>query len=275
MNNTPPSIPVPLPPPFAVGRTAEIYAWQEGTILKLYRDWCPPNWVDHEARIAAVVNQAGLPAPRAFDIVEVNGRRGLVYERVDGDSMMQEMLRQPLELPRYGRILADLHLEMHCQSAPTLPSQHSQLEHSISNAKDLPDDLRAAALQALARMPDGDRLCHGDFHPENVLMTVRGALIIDWMTANRGNPWADVARTHLLLTIGQTPARINIFMRTLILFGRRTFYGAYMKRYQASAPEGKQQLQAWIPIMAAARINEEIANEQQALLAIVTAGLKA
>ncbi len=275
MNNPQSSIPDPLPPPFAVGRTAEIFAWQEGTILKLYRDWCPPDWVDHEARIAAVVTQAGLPAPRAFDIVEVNGRRGLVYERVDGDSMLQEMLRQPLKLPRYGRMLADLHLEMHRQSAPTLPSQRSQLEHSINDAKSLPDDLRAAALQALARMPDGDSLCHGDFHPENVLMTAKGPLIIDWMTANRGNPWADVARTHLLLTIGQTPAHINILMRTVILVGRRTFYRAYMGRYQALAPEGKQQLQAWIPVLAAARLNEEIANEQQALLAIVTTGLKA
>lgn len=258
-----------------MGRTAEIFVWQEGTILKLYRDWCPPNWVDHEAHIAAVVNQAGLPAPRAFDIVEVNGRRGLVYERVDGDSMLQEMLRQPLMLPRYGRMLADLHLEMHRQSAPTLPSQRSQLEQSINAAKSLPDDLRTAALQALARLPDGDRLCHGDFHPENVLMTAKGPLIIDWMTANRGNPWADVARTHLLLTIGQTPAHINILMRMLILVGRRTFYRAYLGRYQSQTPEGKQQFHAWIPVLAAARLNEEIANEQQALLAIVTAGLKA
>jgi uncharacterized protein (TIGR02172 family) len=263
-----------LPTPFAVGRTAEIFAWQEGTILKLYRDWCPSSWVEFEAHIAEVVTRAGLPAPRAFGIVEQNGRRGLVYERLDGDSMLQVMLRQPLKLPWYGRMLADLHLEMHRHSVSDLPEQRGQLKHSITAAKILPDDLRTGALQALDRLPDGDRLCHGDFHPENVLMTARGPVIIDWMTANCGNPWADVARTHLLLTIGQTPARINVLARMLILLGRRAFYGAYLGRYQANAPGGKQQLQAWIPVLAASRLNEEIANEMPALLKIVEGGLK-
>jgi aminoglycoside phosphotransferase (APT) family kinase protein len=187
--------------------------------------------------------------------------------------MMQAMLRQPLKLPGYGRILADLHFEMHSQAATTLPKQHSQLEHSITEAKLLPDDLRIAALDALARMPEGDRLCHGDFHPENVLMTARGPMIIDWMTACCGNPWADVARTHLLLTNGQSPARLNIFMRLLILIGRRAFYNAYIQRYQSRAPHDRQQLRAWIPIMAAARLNEEIANETPALLKLVREGL--
>jgi uncharacterized protein (TIGR02172 family) len=262
-----------LPPPFAVGRTAEIFAWQEGTILKLYRDWCPSNWVDHEAHIAAVVTQAGVPAPRAFDIVEVDGRRGLVCERVEGISMLQAMRRQLWKLPAFGRMLADLHLDMHGHSVTSLPEQRQQLERSINAAKSLPDDLRAAVLQALARLPDGDRLCHGDFHPDNVLMTAKGSVIIDWMTANRGNPWADVARSHLLLTLGR-PSGNTITLR-LLLLARSAFYRGYLERYQASTPEGKKQLQAWIPILASARLNENIAHETPALLNIVRAGLKA
>ncbi len=257
----------PLPPPFAVGRTAEIFAWQEGTVLKLYRDWCPSNWVDHEAHIASVVAQAGLPAPRAFGIVEVEGRRGLVYERVDGESMLQVMRRQPFKLAAFGRMLADLHIEMHRQPADTLPAQRVQLERSINEAKSLPGDLRGAVLAALARLPDGDRLCHGDFHPDNVIMTPKGPRIIDWMTANHGNPWADVARTHLLLTLGQPPG--NALAMRLILLARGFFYRGYMQRYRALAPEGRDQLQAWIPVMAAARLNEDISHENPALLRIV------
>jgi hypothetical protein len=83
----------PLGQPFAVGRTAEIFAWEEGTILKLYRDWCPANWVEHEAHIALVVNQAGIPAPTVGDILSVEGRRGIVYERVYFMAIfIQEML---------------------------------------------------------------------------------------------------------------------------------------------------------------------------------------
>ena len=258
---------VSLPAPFAVGRTAEIYVWQDGKILKLYRDWCPSNWVDHEAHIAAIVTAAGVPAPKAYEVVEVNGRRGLVYERLDGISMLQHMRTQPLKLAAYGRTLADLHLEMHSHSVPVeIPNQKAQLEGSIRMAKQLPEDVRQAALAALAGMPEGDRLCHGDYHPDNVLMTSQGLKVIDWMTANRGDPWADVARTHLLLSFGQPTGNPLSFL--LFTIGRTAFYNGYMNRYRAVCPQGAERLKAWIPIMAAARLNEEIPNEMERLQAL-------
>lgn len=259
-----------LSSPFAVGRTAEIFAWKDGTILKLYRDWCPSNWVDHEAWIAGVVTQAGLPAPRAFEIVEVNGRRGLVYERVEGDSMLQTMRRQPLKLAAYGRMLAELHFQMHCQPGTTLPDQRAHVERSITAAEGLPADLRAAALKKLADLPAGDRLCHGDFHPDNVLLSPQGPVIIDWMTANCGSPWADAARTRLLLTIGQ-PVHTNLLMR-LLLLGRWFCYRGYIRRTLELSPQGREPIQAWLPVMAVARLNETITHERQKLLKIIREG---
>ncbi len=77
--------------PIAEGRTAEIYSWGDGHILKLYRDWWPSHWVEYEARIGRAVHAAGIPSPGAQEIIEVNGRRGLIYERFDGVSMLQDM----------------------------------------------------------------------------------------------------------------------------------------------------------------------------------------
>lgn len=65
----------------ARGRTAEVYAWGDQQILKLYFSEFPSHWVDYELKIARVVQDAGLPSPKVGEIVEVNGRRGLVYER--------------------------------------------------------------------------------------------------------------------------------------------------------------------------------------------------
>jgi tRNA A-37 threonylcarbamoyl transferase component Bud32 len=259
-----------LTTPIAIGRTAEIFAWRDGTILKLYRTWCPPDWVDYEAKVAAIVTQSGVPAPKSFEIVEVNGRRGLVYERVGGVSMLKQLSRQPLKLAAFGKILADLHFEMHRHTVPALPPQRGGLERAIHSAKLLPEELRAAALQRLASLPDGDRLCHGDFHPDNVLLTSKGPLIIDWMTANRGDPWADVARTHLLLTTGQPVG--SSFLSRLMLLGRQQFFQAYRKQYEALNPGGNEQLRVWLPVMAAARLNENIENEQGSLLRVVREG---
>lgn len=47
------------------GRIAEIYAWGDNQVLKLFREWCVPDWVDCEAQIARTVHAAGAPAPAA------------------------------------------------------------------------------------------------------------------------------------------------------------------------------------------------------------------
>ncbi|MGA9349675.1 MAG: aminoglycoside phosphotransferase family protein, partial [Anaerolineae bacterium] len=60
---------ISLTTPIATGRTAEVYAWQDGQVLKLDRDWCPRAWVDYELRIARIVDAAGLAAPVPGDLV--------------------------------------------------------------------------------------------------------------------------------------------------------------------------------------------------------------
>jgi hypothetical protein len=70
--------------PIAQGRTAEVYDWDSKHVLKLYLEWCPRDWVEYEARIARAVYESGVPSPAAGEIVEVNGRRGLIYERLEG-----------------------------------------------------------------------------------------------------------------------------------------------------------------------------------------------
>ena len=50
-------------------------------------------------------------------------------------------------------------------------------------------------MERLAGLPDGDQLCHGDFRPDNLVLTASGPVVLDWMTATRGVPVADVVRT--------------------------------------------------------------------------------
>jgi hypothetical protein len=64
--------------PIAVGRTAEVFAWDDNRVLKLYRDWCPADWVEYELKIGRIVQGAGLPVPAIGDLVDVEGRRGVI-----------------------------------------------------------------------------------------------------------------------------------------------------------------------------------------------------
>ena len=259
-----------LDKPIAVGRTAEVYAWDEGQILKLYRDWCPPGWVDFEARIGRVVQDAGLPVPAVGDMVEINGRRGLVYERLEGVSMFNTLIARPWTIVRFGRLTAELHAAMHASPSPfDLPDQRARLKGAIERAQSLPDDLRRKTLAVLETCPDGDRLCHGDFHPDNVLMTQRGPVIIDWMTATRGDPLGDVARTVLLMTVGEPPTGVLIRLLTRLMRGSRSVRTAYLKRYFESRPEGRERLGKWLGVTYAARLAEDIKGETKQLIAFV------
>ena len=62
-------------------------------------------------------------------------------------------------------------------------------------------------------------------------MSHEGLRVIDWMTASRGDPTADVARTVVISTFGGLPDDLNIFVRSLIRIARGFFFRQYLKEY--------------------------------------------
>jgi uncharacterized protein (TIGR02172 family) len=256
--------------PIAQGLTAEVYVWDETRILKLFREGRSPEQVAREAHIARMVHAAGLPVPAVGEIVEVDGRRGLIYERVDGLSMTDSISRRPWTASRSARRWAELHADMHARGAmQELPSQREDLANHIQAARILPADSQRAALRALATMPDDDRLCHGDFWPGNILMSSRGPIIIDWIDATRGDPLADVARSSVLLLGALASTQFSWLQKAIIW----RVHATYLRRYFQLRPGGQAQCKAWQPIVAAARLSENVPGVQTWLLATVEAGL--
>jgi len=245
--------------------------WDDGHILKLYRDWCPPDWVEYEARIARAVHEAGIPSPNVGEIIEVTSRRGLLYERLEGPSMLEDMNARPWMLLKYARLLAELHRQIHQQSISGLPSYKARLDYDIRNNSHLSEELRNKALDRIASLPNGEKICHGDYHPGNVLVTKSGPIVIDWMTACIGSPGADVARTSLLLSIGAKAAgkQVRPIIRNVIKLYHRT----YLQRYRLLEPEPVKEAARWSPVIAAARLSENIIPERKALIKMVEEGL--
>jgi Ser/Thr protein kinase RdoA (MazF antagonist) len=256
--------------PIAQGRTAEVYDWDSDHVLKLYLDWCPSDWVDYEARIARAVHKAGVPSPATGEIVEVNGRRGLIYERLEGISMLQDLNARPWTFLEHARALAELHVKINQLSIEGLPSYKDGLGYSIRRTPHLSTDLRDKALRLLEDLPDGRNVCHGDYHPGNVILTERGLVAIDWMTAKAGSRWADVSRTNLLLSIGVKGVGRQVRLAVKILVG--LFHRRYLARYTELSPNSQEELDRWMPVTAAARLDEEIAPEREALIQMVKEG---
>lgn len=259
------------------GRTADAFVWGQDRILKLYQPHMPPESVKQEFVFTQAARTAGLPVPAADDLVEVEGRPGILFERVSGPSMLKVMITQPWKIASLASLLAELHARVHrCEVPVGLRTQRQQIESAIQSCPDLSASAIQAVLAHLYQRLQGQQLCHGDFHPDNVLMTPGGPVIIDWMTGCRGNPLGDASRTIMIFrTSGLPPGPPSFFKHGFRLF-RRLVLSSYQKRYLQIHPAAPQELAAWQLPLLAARLREVTAypREKQMILAQVLAMLE-
>ena len=93
-------------PRIAQGRTAEVFLWKDSQILKLFLVGFPARLTEYEARVTGAVHDAGLPVPAVERVVEIDGRTGIVFERIDGTTIDGPQLAIPWIGTRYARIFA-------------------------------------------------------------------------------------------------------------------------------------------------------------------------
>lgn len=263
----------------AEGREAEIFPWEDGSVLKLFRTERPIEWIENEAAAMNAVRAAGGPAPEARGIVREDGRPGLLIERVDGPDMLTIFGKKPWMLWPCGRILGEAHAALHDVVAPLELSPHKdRLRTHIEAAAAEAPEHRALAdfvLETLDALPQGDRICHGDYHPGNVLLTPRGPAVIDWPAATRGDPHADVARTLLLLDISKPPPGSPLLVRVLERYARRLLRSRYLAAYRSKRALDDALVVRWRVPVAGARLHDGIEDERDALMAILRGAMAA
>jgi thiamine kinase len=263
---SPSGVPLSLDRLVSLGRSSEVFRYGRGHVLKLYRAPGRPQDVVTEFRATRLAQELGLPVPRAVAILECEGRTGILFEHLHGGTMLDACRRRPLTtLTEIGRLARLQHAINACAGA-CLPDQRETLRLQVEGAR-VPDVVRRAALAALARLPGGLRLCHGDLHPQNVICAPDGPRVIDWQKATAGDPAADVARTALLLRYG----RIDLGRLARYLpvdAGRAALARFYVEcRRQLGGP-GRAEVGAWrLPLLVARLYGQPAANEAEVLAA--------
>jgi aminoglycoside phosphotransferase (APT) family kinase protein len=248
------------------GREAEVFMWGDDAVVKLYR----PGFAGYRAESAALATLDGCGlAPQLLEVVDYAGRPGLVLQRLDGSDMLNLLQSQPWRMLGLARALAGAHRVVHGVHAPAgLPDLRQLLATRIDDAV-LTPQLRTFAMRVLDGLPAGDQLCHGDYHPGNVLVAADRTSVIDWTNASRGVPEADVARTALLLRYADPLPGTPPLRRGLMAAGRSVFARAYMRAYGGGSPRPPGRLDSWTVVNAAARLAEGIEAEQPALSAVL------
>jgi aminoglycoside phosphotransferase (APT) family kinase protein len=153
------------------GRAADVFDIGAGRVLRRYRDGARHGQVLTEATAMRHLAASGFPVPAVHD---ADGS-DLVMDRLDGISMLTAIERGPWRLGR----LADLWAALHRR-------------------------LAAVPVGALAdaglpvRFGPPESVLHLDFHPDNIMLTPDGPMVIDWSNVALGPAAADVAQSWII-----------------------------------------------------------------------------
>lgn len=251
----------------AHGRTAEILAWGDKKILKLYRAGIPEHLISAEYRITSEVFQSGIMCPEPIETVAYEDRQGIVYARIDGMTMLQSISRKMWSVRAEGKRMARLHRHIHQQGVSNkLPSQKQLLSERMEQTQLLTTEEKRRLIKGLQSLREDNKLCHGDFHPDNIILGAEKEWVIDWMTGMAGNPAGDVARTYLLLKCGTMPQGTPKVVVAIVALIRRQLLKAYMKEYLKASELTMEEINQWIPAVAAARLTEWLPEEEKSEL---------
>ncbi|MEV6505667.1 phosphotransferase [Streptomyces sp. NPDC051642] len=145
------------------GRTADVYEIDEAWVLRRNRE----DWGDAAAEGAVMehVRAYGYPVPRVRMGDAGTSRTDLVMERLTGPTMVEAFVAGAIDAVEAGTVLASLLRQLH----------------------------------AVPGRRPGTRVLHLDLHPENVLLTPDGPRVIDWGTAEDGDPGLDWGLSAMIL----------------------------------------------------------------------------
>lgn len=252
----------------AVGRTSDVYEFGLGSVVKVPRLTVPSHWAALEARFTAAVREVGAPAPEVRDVVQVEGRDAVVFERLSGQSMWDLMVASPQDAGALGVELARVHRQILSAGLPGgVPGLVERMCGKIAEVELLTDAERRDAREEVERLPRGAALLHGDLHPGNVLMADRGPVVIDWFDSAIGHPIADVVRSSVLLRPFEAadqrphlPGAPNELLTQL-----HESYVSAMGDVLRAPPD---ELRRWEAVVAASRLAEDAESDESSLLAL-------
>jgi Ser/Thr protein kinase RdoA (MazF antagonist) len=259
----------------ARGMRSEIIAWEPGKVLKLYHAGWSAAAFAGEVEATAHVFRLGIPAPRLYGTVELDGRHGIILERLTGPTLGEALMSDPRRYAELARMAAGAQAAVHAHEVPEASPQLDQLRRKINSPRSpLASELKRAATMAAESLPRGTTVCHGDLHGLNIIISAeRGPVIIDWDSPTAGNPICDLART-LLVTLASpfhAPPEHREYVKGLVGRVSLVFLRTYFRLRPENRP-GRRQLRTWLWINAAARLVEGITPEEQWLTGMVRAG---
>lgn len=230
------------------GAQADVYLFDNKAVKIFKPEYLQAN-ARNEADIQDRVHKLGLPVPAIYEVTEVNGRTAIIMEYVKGNTIGNIMSENTENAYMYLNISVDLQIKVHNTNIGGFPSQKDKLANNIKSTSYLENEQRQVLLQLLNSLETDNVLCHGDFHVLNLIQTVQDIKIIDWVDASCGSIAADVCRSYLLY---------SLYFSEIA--------DTYLECYCKKANLSQQAVVKWLPVIAGARLNENVRSQDVTVL---------
>ncbi|MDE7231222.1 MAG: phosphotransferase [Oscillospiraceae bacterium] len=224
----------------------------DGKCVKVFKDPREPKSVVlYEALTHSRVEETGFARIPPFEeIVKIDGNWAIIYRHISGKTFDELMRENPSKKDHYLEKMVDLQIEINSLNSTKLSRQTDYLKRSIDGL-DMIDDVKKYELMTrLSTMPKHSKLCHGDFSPDNIIVSDDGVFIVDWLKAKQGNASADVAKTYL----------------NFCLKHRTESAEKYLRIYCSKTGTSVEYVHSWLPIVAAAQLKFKRPEERELLL---------
>ena len=191
------------------GRNANVYEWGNDRVIKMFKASYPTEKVTTEYYNAMAVNNLPFKKPKVLELKKTEFGYGIIYEKLSGENMM-DYIERTGDLKGAAIMMAELQKSINkCTFDPdstgALETVHSILRKNMVESKNAESDATKEMIRFLGTMKDGNALCHGNLHPDNVLIAEDGAYAMSAMGYGIGMPLYDVAKTFFLIAYTPLP----------------------------------------------------------------------
>ena len=211
----------------------------------------------YEALNTARVEDAGVNIPKLLEVAVTDGKWSITSEYVEGPTLTQLIEKFPDKADDYIKKMVEYQISFQKKSNPLLLVLKDKMNRQINSIEELDNSVKYELLTRLNSMKNHTKLCHGDYCPDNIIVSadtkgnIKEITAVDWVHATQGNASADIANTFLLLKLQ---------------FGDKSdIPEKYISTFCEFTNTKRSYVNEWLPLVAAARLTKNKEEEKELL----------
>ena len=198
------------------GYTAVTYFTDDGdAMIKLYYEFVDLRDIEKEKRFASLAMSLGIPTPIVGDLVEVDGKIGIIFERIkDKISFASQMAKDPSLTDELAKDFATMSKKLHEKKVDPslLPNRKIEALKHLESFKDLSDIEKEGVKKFIDDIPDTFNCLHGDYHIGNAILTKDNEkLFIDMGDLSYGHPYIDLGTLYFVCKDAPSETAFRLF----------------------------------------------------------------